>query len=104
MFCLLLFSSNTFVMAQNGVRVTGEVIDEKNEALPGVNVVVLGKTMGTITDLKGKFSVLVPDEKSILVFTFIGFETKNIIVGSNTNLSVKMKEDTKLLDEVVVVG
>jgi TonB-dependent starch-binding outer membrane protein SusC len=103
-YCCLFFYSAQALIAQNPVKLTGTVLDEKNELLPGVSVAVPGKSIGTITDMNGKFSISLPDDKSILVFSFIGFESKSVSVGTNTVLTVQLKEDNKQLDEVVVVG
>lgn len=92
--------SNTLV-AQT---VSGVVSDEAGAALPGVNVVEKGTTNGTSTDTEGKFTLNVTDENSVLVFTFIGFETKEIPVGTQTVINVSLLPDTKTLQEVVVVG
>lgn len=84
--------------------VSGQVLDEKDEGLPGVSVVVKGTQRGTSTDDKGKYSLNVPDEDAILVFSFLGYVTSEIPVGAQTQLNVKLKADTKALEEVVVVG
>lgn len=87
-----------------GIRVTGTVLDENKEGLPGVNVVVKGTTNGSITDLDGKFSINVPTKKSVLVVSFTGYKTQNIPVGDKTDLVINLYEDTQMVDEVVIVG
>lgn len=84
--------------------ITGKVVDTLNEGMPGVNVQVKGTTSGTITDIDGNFSISVPNTKSVLVFTFIGYVKQEIPVGNQTKLNIQMKDDTQSLDEVVVVA
>lgn len=84
--------------------VKGRVIDEKGEGLPGVNVILKGMSRGSITDENGGFSIQVPDNKAILVVSFVGYETQEIQVGTQTTLSVKLLVSSKSLNEVVVVG
>lgn len=92
-----------YVMAQEKV-VTGKVTSfEDGTTLPGVNVVIKGTTTGTATDANGAFSLSVP-EGSTLVFSFIGLETKEVEVGTQTSLDVVLASDISQLGEVVVVG
>ena len=84
--------------------ITGRVVDALNEGMPGVNVQVKGTTSGTITNIDGDFSISVPNTKSVLVFTFIGYVKQEVAVGNQTKLNIQMKDDTQSLDEVVVVG
>lgn len=88
------------------VKVTGTVVDEQNQPLIGAAVHVKGnKTLGTITDLDGKFSLDIP-EKSVLLVSYVGYITQelNINQQNSKSLSIVLKEDRKQLDEVVVVG
>lgn len=84
--------------------VTGQVTDETNFGMPGVNVQVKGTTTGVITDMDGNYSIEVPSSKSVLVFSFIGYTTQEITVKNQTKIDVLLKEDTQTLEEVVVVG
>ena len=86
------------------VLVSGTVNDENNQPLPGVNVLEKGTTNGTTTDATGRFSFNVRDENSVLVFSFIGYTTEEIAVGSQTEFSISLAQDIMALDEVVVVG
>lgn len=95
-------SSSSFIV-QNSRIVTGVVIDERGEGIIGANVKVKGETIGTITDLDGAFTLSIP-EKAILVISYIGYQEMEVVVGNQNQLSVQMKEDAKLIDEVVVVG
>ncbi len=84
--------------------ITGRVIDAKNQALPGVSVVLKGTAKGTTTDANGRFQLNIPDEGAILQFSFIGYATQEITVGSRTDVTVTLTDDEKSLNEVVVVG
>lgn len=84
------------------VKVTGTVIDSDAEPVISASVVIKGTQIGTVTDLDGRFSIHVPEERSILVFTFIGM--KPLEVKASTNMKVVMEADSKLLDDVVILG
>jgi TonB-linked SusC/RagA family outer membrane protein len=86
------------------ITVTGKVVDEGGQAIPGVNVIEKGTTNGTTTDGSGQFSIVVQDENSILVFSFIGYTTAETRVGNQTQISMTLKADVTALEEVVVVG
>jgi outer membrane receptor protein involved in Fe transport len=77
---------------------------EDNEPLPGANVVLKGTSTGTITGLDGAYSISVPDDNSILVFSSVGFITEELIVGNRTVLDISLVPDITALDEIVVVG
>lgn len=85
--------------------VTGTVTDsETGEPLPGVNVVVKGTSTGVATDANGEYSLEVPEEESVLVFSFVGYQTQEVTVGDREVIDVSLEEDLGSLDEVVVVG
>ncbi|MBP1614311.1 MAG: TonB-linked outer membrane protein, SusC/RagA family [Bacteroidetes bacterium] len=94
--CLLSFAQ--------GHLVSGIVTDADGEPMIGVNVVVKGTTNGTITDIEGRFKLSGVSEKSVLMFSYIGYVTQNIAIGNQTSLKVTMADDSKSLEEVVVVG
>ncbi len=98
---LLLFVSIT-IMAQTRT-VSGKVVDDTGDGLPGVNVVIKGTTNGTTTDLDGNFSLSV-DQGAVLVFTSIGFDEQEITVGSRTVINVTLGVDVTELSEVVVTA
>ena len=85
-------------------KVTGKVADDAGVALVGVSVVVKGTQNGTTTDNEGLFSISVPNSKSILIFSFVGYEPQEVEVGNKTSLNVRLKTDVKSLGEVIVVG
>jgi TonB-linked SusC/RagA family outer membrane protein len=84
--------------------VTGTVTDEKGITLPGVSIQVDGTTIGTVTDVNGKYSIELPGEKGVLVFSFIGYTPQKIEVQAGATLNVKMVMEAQNLDEVIVVG
>jgi TonB-linked SusC/RagA family outer membrane protein len=93
-----------YVSAMAQVRtVTGTITNERQETLPGVNVVVKGTTKGSVTDAAGKYSIVVTDD-SALVFSYLGYQSQEIALGIQTLLDVVMREESTSLDEVVVVG
>lgn len=99
---LFVLFSVTVAMAQ--VLVRGTVVDQTGESVIGASIQVKGTTQGTITDIDGKFSLGVPNKKSIIVISFIGYATKELQVDTSKPMSIVLEEDTKVLDEVVVVG
>lgn len=89
---------------KDNINVRGVVIDENGEPLIGVSVLVVGTTTGVITDFDGNFSISVPDEKAKLRFSYVGCVDQNVVVGKNRTLKIVLKEDSEVLEEVVVVG
>ncbi|MFD2570860.1 SusC/RagA family TonB-linked outer membrane protein [Spirosoma soli] len=86
------------------VTVSGTVKDEAGAALPGVNVLLKGTSRGATTDAKGQFSITVPDAKSTLIFSFVGYQSQEVVVGSSSQITITLVADNKTLNEVVVVG
>lgn len=84
--------------------VTGTVNDDNGAPLPGVNIAIKGTTTGTSTDGEGRFSLSIPDDNVVLVFSFVGYTAQVVQPGVRTSLQVTLKSDTKALDEVVVIG
>ncbi|GBU07751.1 SusC/RagA family TonB-linked outer membrane protein [Bacteroidales bacterium] len=84
-------------------KVTGIVKDENGEPVIGASVVVKGTSNGTITDLEGKFSIEIP-ENAILQISYLGYNSQDVPMRGKKTVSIKLIEDTKALDEVVVVG
>ncbi len=96
---------DTSVVPEDADRtIRGKVTDEKGEALPGVNILVRGKQRGIVTNANGEFSIEVPDENAVLVFSFVGYFSKEIVVGNRSVLDISMTVDNKALEEVVVIG
>lgn len=88
-----------------GITITGKVnSDEDQSGLPGVNVMVKGTTQGTVTDVDGNYKLNVPDEESIIVFSSVGFLTRELAIENRTVIDVILTTDVTSLDEIVVVG
>ena len=100
---LLLLLCTTTVLAQN-ITVTGTVTDASNEPLIGVNVQVKGTTIGTVTDIDGNYSLSVPGNQSVLVYSYVGFLPQELTVGNQRNIPIMLREEVGQLDELVVVG
>lgn len=86
------------------VNVTGTVRDSKGEPLPGVVVTIKGTRTSTATDVNGVFRLNLPNGNETLVFSFLGFESKEVKATGTTNITVVLNESTSTLNEVVVVG
>ena len=89
---------------QQQISVTCIVVDASGDPLPGTRIVIKGTTTGGVTGSDGRFNITVPDEKAVIVFSYLGYTTQEITVGRQRSLNIKMAEDIQLLDEVVVVG
>lgn len=95
----------TTLYAQDKHTVTGTVKDISGEPLLGVTIAVKGASSGTVTDFDGNYSLTLPSQSNvILVFSYVGFESKEITYNGQARLDVTLEEDTQTLDEVVVVG
>ena len=90
-------------VAQQANKVTGIVKDTNGEPIIGANVTVKGQSIGTITDIDGRF-VLDAPKNAVLQITYIGYVSQEVKVSGNKELNIILKEDTETLDEVVVVG
>ena len=109
--CGLLFCLTTCALAvdgkvnmgSNGVDVK-KVVSDNVGPLPGVNVMVKGTMTGVITDMDGNFEIVAPYSKATLVFSYVGYQPKEVSLKGERIVNVKMVEDAKALEEVVVVG
>ncbi len=86
------------------LAISGRITDDTGEPVPGVNVLEKGTTNGTTTDGNGNFTLEVSNQSAVIVFSFIGFATQEIPVGTQTSINVTLVPDTKTLEEIVVVG
>jgi TonB-linked SusC/RagA family outer membrane protein len=86
------------------VQVSGKITDEKGGPLPGANILEKGTTNGTTADVNGEFSLSVMGESSVLTFSFIGYTSQEVSVGSRTSFSIQLEPDLRTLNEVIVVG
>ncbi|WP_423126381.1 TonB-dependent receptor [Gaoshiqia sp. Z1-71] len=85
-------------------QLQGRVVDVGGQPLPGVTVLVMGTTIGTITNFNGEFTLNVPSDARSLQFSFVGFQTEEITIGTQKTFQVQMREDVLELEEVVAVG
>ena len=106
-------SSPVFPQNENTVEIPqpvdktikGKVTDvEKGEGMAGVSVFVKGTQRGTTTDPEGNYSISIPNDADVLIFSFVGYEKQEVSIGGRININVSLKVDVKSLEEVVVVG
>ncbi|HOP14084.1 MAG TPA: carboxypeptidase-like regulatory domain-containing protein, partial [Lentimicrobium sp.] len=101
---LLLLSGSGYAQQADVLRVKGTVTDlGTGETLPGVNISIKGTQTGAVTDIYGKYS-LDALKGSVLVFSFVGYETTEVTLGSQSTLNVRLKPTVESLEEVVVIG
>lgn len=87
------------------IKISGKVTNTKGELLPGVTITIKGTSIGTVTDINGNFTLEIPDAKNIiLVFSFVGMKSQEIPYKGQQNLHIKLEEEVKSMDEVVVTG
>ncbi|MEL7425961.1 MAG: TonB-dependent receptor [Bacteroidota bacterium] len=98
----LLLCSIATLLAQR--TITGTVVDEQNEALIGTTVLVKGTAVGTVTDIDGKYSVDVPSDATILIFSYTGYSSKEMEITASNVMDVTLESDVIGLEDVVVVG
>ncbi len=88
--------------SQNAIK--GTVTDESGVPLPGVNIIEKGTTNGTTTDFEGNFNLTVSNNSSVMVFYYLGYKAKEVLVGPESTINVKMVSDEQQLDQVMVIG
>jgi TonB-linked SusC/RagA family outer membrane protein len=98
---LMLFCVYGFAQS---IPITGTITDAAGETMPGVNIQIKGTTVGTVTDVDGKYIISAPSAESVLVFSFIGYKPVEMVVGDRREITLKLEEETTELDEVVVIG
>ena len=84
-------------------KIRGNIVDDLNEPVIGVSVVIKGTTRGTTTDVDGNFDIDASSGETLLI-SYVGFEKQEIRIGNQTSFDIRLKEDNKILDEVVVIG
>ena len=90
---------------QQEQTITGQVTDQENgETLPGVNVVVKGTTVGTVTDVDGNYQIAAPDDAEVLVFSSVGYAVQEVNINNRSVIDLRLVPDIQSLSEVVVVG
>lgn len=92
------------VSQQNKIKVTGVITDTNGESIIGASVVEKGTTNGITTDIDGRYEVYVSDKNAVLSFSYLGYVTQDIKVDGRRNINVQLFEDSKALEEVVVIG
>lgn len=100
LFFMMMMSGAAFAQ----VSASGQVIDASGETIPGVTILEKGTSNGVVTDLDGSYSLTVSSEESVLVFSYVGFETREITVGNQSSINVTLDPKVDVLEEVVVVG
>jgi TonB-linked SusC/RagA family outer membrane protein len=101
---LIIVFSMGFLQAQTRTNLTGKVVSEvDNMPIPGANIVIKGTSTGAVSDFDGMYSIEASSEDTI-VFSYVGYVTQEIVVGSKTTINVSLKEDLNSLEEVVVIG
>ncbi|MCC4214198.1 TonB-dependent receptor [Leeuwenhoekiella sp. Mr9] len=85
-------------------NIKGTVTDDKGMPLPGVTVKEQNTSNGAVTDFDGNFDLTITQTDAVLIFSFVGFETQEVSVGNQTNITVSLKENLEALSEVVVIG
>jgi TonB-linked SusC/RagA family outer membrane protein len=104
LFLFVVLLGNSTLFAQNTV-IKGKVTDSTNgEPIPGVNIVVSGTTIGTVTDLDGNYKLSVPSTDGALTVSYVGYLTQKVAISGRIDLSIALVPDVKALDEVVVIG
>ncbi len=103
---LTLFILLTYVFAfGQETTITGTVTDSADgSSLPGVNIYVEGTTIGTSSDMDGNYQIKVPSDSKSLIFSFVGYQQKEVTIGDRTKIDVALRESVESLEEVVVVG
>ena len=96
----LFLSVPTFAQLQ----VSGTVKDNSGESLPGVTIVLKGTTQGTVSDIDGSYSLNVPNAQSILVFSFVGLETKEVNTDGRSIVDVVLESSSIAIDEVIITA
>lgn len=92
-------------LQQDTKKVTGKVTDSNEKAgLPGVNIIIKGTSSGTVTDSDGNYAMNIPNENTILVFSFIGYASTEVAVSGRSVVDVSLESDTQALQEVIVTG
>jgi len=102
---LILFLISTFLLVHSqDLLIKGIVLDETDNPAPGVSIVVKGTSLGTSTDLNGAYSLKLPSNNSVIVFSYIGYSTIEIKFTGNTTINIKLESSAISLQETVVVG
>ncbi len=103
-FSVQAFTSVTTAIVQQEIPITGTVTSTNGDILPGVNVLLKGTSVGTMTDFDGNYEINVPGEQAVLVFSYLGYETQEVVVGGQREINIQLAPETGELAEVVLIG
>jgi hypothetical protein len=95
---------NKFALPQTPSAISGMVLDEQGQPLPGATVLVKGTTIGTTTDMEGRYSLTLPTTAKTIAFSFVGMRMEEVPIQGRSNLNVTLMQDNQMLSEVVVTG
>lgn len=98
------FETKVYEDLSQTVNISGTILDNEGNPLPGASIVEKGTTNGTQADFDGNFSITVKDQNAVLVVSYIGFSTQDVVINGRSQLEIVLQEDSAKLDEVVVVG
>ena len=101
LFLILSVGAKSFAQSRD---IAGQVLDEEGMPIPGVSVYIKDTSTGTVTDFDGRFEIPVTNADDILVISFVGFQTQEIVIGDQNDLIISLSSDVESLSEVVVVG
>ena len=104
LFFLPIFLFIPFIINAQTIALTGKVTDEKGDPLPGASVSIKSSGAGTSTDQNGSFRISAKDKNEVLVVSSVGFEKQEVRINNRQNFNIQLKQDTRQLNEVVVVG
>lgn len=100
---LLLYLFISSARAQDRT-ISGTVLDEEENPIPGVNIIVKGSTAGTVTDVEGKYRISLPADATSLIFSFVGYLTQEVEIGNRSDIQVQLQADARQLSEIIVTG
>ncbi|MDR1172329.1 MAG: TonB-dependent receptor [Bacteroidales bacterium] len=101
---MLLVVMSLPAQAQNSIDIRGVVNEASGDPMPGVNIAIKGSAAGVVSDVDGKYRINVSGPDAVLVFSFVGFVTVEALVGDRREINVTLEEDTRQLEEIVVIG
>ncbi|MDD7884558.1 SusC/RagA family TonB-linked outer membrane protein [Flavivirga sp. 57AJ16] len=107
---IIVTENNTIVIkkketaTQQQIEVTGKILDPSGVPMAGVSIIIKGTYKGTYTNFDGKYTILVPSSKNSLVFSFLGFKTKEVLVDNKTVIDITLKEEFNKLDELLLIA
>ncbi|RPH29029.1 MAG: SusC/RagA family TonB-linked outer membrane protein [Bacteroidales bacterium] len=100
-----IFKQNSALAAPlQEIFVTGNVLDESGKPIPGVNILVKGTQKGVSTDADGNFKINIPNEETVLIFSFVGYQSQEVAVGKQTTITISLSPNQQKIDDLVVVG